>query len=333
MGLFGKRDPLQIIAFQSYGTETQLYVRGRALEDEHIDLSQKGFFNLLLNSYKRFKTDEIRNTPITISFPNGVVFYEKTDGEGYFLSSRHIGNLGINANSEGWLLYEIAFNDPTLKMEIQQQNRFPGAMLIPSTTSDFGIISDIDDTIMHTGVVSSLKWQVIINTFFIRAQRRKPIHGSAHVYHQLHRGPSGKKANPIFYVSHSPWNLYRYLELFLKTNEFPKGPILLRSMSSIWDRRAQTPQKQHEIENILKTYPELAFLLIGDCGEHDPDIYIEIAQAFPGRIMAIYLRMVADIRRMDRVERLVKKNASLPIIMVQKSRDIAEHARKMRFIK
>ncbi len=332
MGLLSKRDPLQIIAFQSYGTETQIYVRGRALEDEHIDLSQKGFFNLLLNSYKRFKTDEIRNTPITISFPNGVVLHEKTNEEGYFLSSRQIGNLGINVNSEGWVLYEIAFNDVTINRQIQQQNRFPGAMLIPSTTSDFAIISDIDDTIMHTGVVSSLKWQVIINTFFIRAQRRKPIHGSAHVYHQLHRGPSGQKANPIFYVSHSPWNLYRYLELFLKTNDFPKGPILLRSMSSIWDRSTQMPQKQHEIENILKTYPELAFLLIGDCGEHDPDIYIEIAQTFPGRIMAIYLRIVADPKRMDRVLRLVKKNSSLQIIVVQKSGDILEHARKMRFI-
>jgi phosphatidate phosphatase APP1 len=333
MGLFNKKDRLQIIAFQSYGTETQLYVRGRALEDEHIDLAQKGFLNLLLNSYKRFKVDEIRNTPITITLPDGKVFSERTDEEGYFLSNRQIGNLGKNVNGEGWLIYEIAFGDESIKPEISYSNRFPGAMLIPSKTSDFGVISDIDDTIMHTGVVSSLKWRVLINTIFIRAHKRLPFKGAAHLYHLLHRGASGKKANPIFYVSHSPWNLYRYLELFLKTNNFPKGPILLRSMSRFWKSGNEKPQKQHEIENILKTYPDLPFLLIGDSGEHDPDIYIEMARTFPGRISAIYLRHVADKRRMIRVESLIHGSNTPPIVLVQKSEEIVQHARKMGFIK
>ncbi|MCJ7467365.1 MAG: DUF2183 domain-containing protein [Maribacter sp.] len=333
MGLFGKRDQLQILTFQSYGTETKLYIRGRALEDEHIDLSQKGFLNLLLNSYRRFKVDEIRNTPISITLPDGSVFREQTDEDGYFLSNRQIGNLGKNVNREGWLIYEIAFNDASIKREIHYRNRFPGAMLIPSKTSEYGVISDIDDTIIHTGVVSSLKWRVFINTLFIRAHKRIPLKGAAHLYHLLHRGSSGKKANPIFYVSHSPWNLYRYLELFLKTNNFPKGPILLRSMSGFWKSKTETPQKQHEIMNILKTYPDLPFLLIGDSGEHDPDIYIEITQAFPGRIAAIYLRNVADARRMNRVEALIQSSSTLPIILVQKSEEIVQHARKMGFIK
>jgi phosphatidate phosphatase APP1 len=91
------------------------------------------------------------------------------------------------------------------------------------------------------------------------------------IYHKLHRGISGAKSNPIFYVIHNPWNFYRYLELFLKINNFPKGPILLRSSYSfkVKNRESPAPQKQHEISTILKTYPSLSFILIRDGGEKE----------------------------------------------------------------
>lgn len=248
MALFGKKDKLQIISFQTYGTASHLYLRGRALEDEEIDLSEKGFFNLLRNTWKRFETDEIKNTPIKVTLPNGKTFLSRTDKDGYFLIDKSVGDdLASITNSEGWLNFEVSYVDAALKTEILHQNRFPGEMLIPSESADFGVISDIDDTILHTGVVSSLKWRVIINTVFRRAVSRKPLDGAAVLYHRLHLGPSGKNANPIFYVSHSPWNLYRYLELFLKTNDFPKGPILLRSMASFKKR------SRKNLVNIMKS--------------------------------------------------------------------------------
>ena len=61
-----KRDPLQIIAFKTYGTVNHVYLRGRALEDENINLDQKGAFKLLFNAWKRFGTDEIKNTKIKV---------------------------------------------------------------------------------------------------------------------------------------------------------------------------------------------------------------------------------------------------------------------------
>src|SRR5690606_30970573 len=125
---------------------------------------------------------------------------------------------------------------------------------------------DIDDTILHTGVVSLLKWRVLFNTAFKGAFSRMPLEGAAPFYHMLHRGKSGEKVNPIFYVSHSPWNMYRYLEYFLKKNDFPKGPILLRGMNTIFNKKSQDekPQKQKEIIHILNAYPYLNFILIGD---------------------------------------------------------------------
>lgn len=332
MALLGQKDKLQIISFQTYGTKSHLYLRGRALEDEEIDLSEKGFFKLLQNTWKRFETDEIKNTEIKITLGDGWAISGKTNKDGYYLIDESNDDLSSHTNSEGWMNFEISYADTSLKREILHQNRFPGEMLIPSEKADYGVISDIDDTILHTGVVSSLKWRVLINTVFTRAISRKPLDGAAELYHQLHRGASGKHANPIFYVSHSPWNLYRYLELFLQTNNFPKGPILLRSMASFKNRKAEKPHKQHEILNILKTYPDLSFILFGDSGEKDADIYIDIAKQYPKQVKAIYLRSVNDSKRMDRINSLADKYKLTPILVVNDSHEVIEHAKSHGFL-
>lgn len=334
MGWFGKKDKLQIIAFQSYGTDSHFYARGRALEDEEIDLSKKGFFNLLWNTFKRFEVDEIRNTGISLKLSDGRSIVGNTDQKGYYRIDTELDGLRQLANEEGWLMYEISYSDTSLKREILHQNRFPGEILIPSTQSDFGVISDIDDTILYTGVVSSLKWKVVFNTFFKRAGQRMPLEGAAQFYGHLHRGKSGRAANPIFYVSHSPWNLYRYLELFLGKNNFPKGPVLLRNFPK-WGgigTEAEKPQKQKEIINILKTYPDLKFILIGDSGEHDADIYLEIAQLHPDNILAIYLRSVDHKKKMKRVKGLFETYKVTPVLLVESSEQAVEHAKENGFI-
>ena len=329
-----KKDPLQIIAFQSYGTNSRFYLRGRALEDETIDLEQKGLFKLLINTYKRFESDEVKHVELNLRLPNNKVIKVKTDAHGYFKSEEILDNLDDLTNDEGWLQVIASYSDVNIKRIITNDNRFPAEVLIPSKSTEFGVISDIDDTIIITGVASFLKWRVLMNTFFKGAFNRIPLEGAASFYHMLHKGISGKNANPIFYVSHSPWNLYRYLKAFLKTNDFPKGPILLRSMNTIFKRKkaSEKPQKQNEIINILKMYPELNFILIGDSGEHDADIYIEIAELFPKRILAIYLRCVGHQERMIRVKGLFDAYKTTPALLVSTSKEAIDHARANGFI-
>jgi len=333
MGWF-KKDPLQIISFQSYGTDSHFYVRGRALEDESIDLESQKILHLAINAWKRLEADEIDNVGINIKLPNGTILKAITDDDGYFRLEAKLEDLNALTNDQGWLSYELAYNDVNIKRVIQNENRFPGELLIPSNTAHFGVASDIDDTILQTGVVSLLKWRVIYNSIFKNAKNRTPLEGAAEFYQKLHQGTSGDNANPIFYVSHSPWNLYRYLELFLKQNNFPKGPILLRSLSNFLRKKpeGEKPQKQKEILNLLKTYPNLPFILIGDSGEHDPDIYMEIAEEFPDRILAIYLRSVKHKKRMLRVKGLVENYKTTTVLMVESSKQAIAHAREQGFI-
>ncbi|WP_455168899.1 App1 family protein [Aegicerativicinus sediminis] len=333
MALF-KKDPLQIIVFQTYGTGSHIYIKGRALEDESIDLEQKGMLDLLINSWKRFETDEIKNTPLNIKLPNNKIFQVVSSERGYFLLDEPFGDIADLTNEEGWLQFEASYDDPNIKRNIQNGNRFPGEMLIPSKDCSYGVISDIDDTILHTGLVSTFKWRVIYNTMLKRPSKRTPLKGAPEFYHLLHRGKSGKEKNPIFYVSHSPWNLYRYLEYFLKKNNFPKGPILLRDFPNPFSKnsKSEKPQKQKEILNILKSYPNMKFILIGDSGEHDPDIYIEIAESHPDRILAIYLRSVNHEERMLRVKGLIEDYKTTDVLMVEDSESAIAHALEKGFI-
>jgi phosphatidate phosphatase APP1 len=329
-----KKDPLQIIAFHGYGTDTYFYARGRALEDESIDLENQNTWHLIINTWKRFETDEIKNVGISIKLSDGTILKDKTDRDGYYKIKANLAELSKLVNDEGWLPFELSYNDVNIKRTIQNDNRFPGEILIPSAQAQFGVASDIDDTIIHTGVVSTLKWKVIYNSVFKHAKNRIPLEGAADFYHKLHRGASGKNANPIFYVSHSPWNLYRYLELFLKQHNFPKGPILLRNFSNLLRKQPQDqkPQKQKEILHLLKNYPNLPFILIGDSGEHDPEIYMEIAEEFPDRILAIYLRTVKHKKKMLRVKNLVDNYKTTQVLLVESSAQAIEHAREYGFI-
>ena len=330
-----KKDPIQIVTFHSYGTANHLFIKGRAIQDEGIDLSKTGFFNLLRNSWKRFETDKVKNAKLIFKLADGRTLETFSDSQGYFLIDTTIDNLFPLTDSEGWLHYSISFAETIQGRKIQQNNNFEGELLIPSERAEFGIISDIDDTILHTGLTSLFKWAVVKNTFFKRAEKRIPLEGAAQFYHQLHNGKSGSECNPVFYVSHSPWNLYSYLEVFLQKNNFPKGPILLRDFVNPFAKKykPEKPQKQKEIINILKTYPKLPFVLIGDSGEHDPDIYVEIAEAHPERILAIYLRNVRHKRKMLRVKGLFENYETVPVLLVENSKEAVVHAREMGFIK
>ena len=87
----------------------------------------------------------------------------------------------------------------------------------------FGVISDIDDTILHSSI---LDWKTAAQlTFLHNARTRKPLQGVSKLYQALQAGVDGKARNPVFYVSSSPWNLYDLLDDFIELNAIPFGPV------------------------------------------------------------------------------------------------------------
>jgi len=219
-----------------------------------------------------------------------------TDDEGYFDLSLVSPDL---AGAGNWKRAEIEVVAAKLRGLVPV--RVAAEILIPGPGAQFGIISDIDDTVLQTHVTQKLKmiWVTLSGSAFTRM----PFEGTSELYRALARGASGQADNPVFYVSKSPWNLYDFLSDFLEHHGLPRGPLLLRDIGL----RAAPPvdHKSAAVRELLEMYPQLPFVLIGDSGERDPEIYLEAAAGHPGRIAAIYIRDLGRENRSPGAERRV----------------------------
>jgi phosphatidate phosphatase APP1 len=171
--------------------------------------------------------------------------------------------------------------------------------------------------------VLKMAWIVLLNN----AHTRLPFEGVAAFYEALRRGADGHGYNPIFYVSSSPWNIYDVLEDFLNVHGVPAGPLFLKDWSPTVLGKHRT-HKLDIIRRLLRTYPELPFVLIGDSGQEDPEIYHQAVREHPGRIWAIYIRDVTTARRDAAVRAIATEVRGLGVemILAPDTAVAAEHA-------
>lgn len=155
---------------------------------------------------------------------------------------------------------------------------------------------------------------------------RLPFAGAAALY-----GAFAAAGAPTFYVSSSPWNLHAPLLAFLRLNGLPRGPLALRDwgLAAPGARGAgHAGHKGREIEAILSAVPGLAFVLIGDSGQEDPEIYAELARTRPDRVRGVLIRHVAGARRAAEVRALAReaREAGVPFALVADSAEAARVA-------
>jgi phosphatidate phosphatase APP1 len=164
-------------------------------------------------------------------------------------------------------------------------------LLRPPATARCGVISDIDDTVVRTGVLNRRRMALTLARS--NAHTRLPFPGVAALYRALVDGASGADGNPVFYVSSSPWNLYAPLAEFMRVNGIPEGPMFLKDWGpQTLFHRDHGVHKHAAIREVLVAYPRLPFVLLGDSGEQDPEIYAQVVHEFPDRIAAVYIRSV-----------------------------------------
>jgi phosphatidate phosphatase APP1 len=258
----------------------------------------------LVAFFKRMESDAVAGAPLRARFRESVV-ETTSDRRGYFF-------LEIKAEAApGW-------NAVDLELVGKPGIRATGRVLVPSAEAEFGVVSDIDDTIVYSNVLSKLR--MILSLAFSNARTRKPFKGVGAFYRALHRG-----VNPVFYVSKSPWNLYVPLVEYLEVQRLPLGPLVLRDFGL----RMRKNHKCEAIDAILRTYPALRFILIGDSGEEDPEIYAEIVRRHPQRIRAIYIRSVdPEPGRISSIQKLIEEVAptGCQLVLAPDSEFAAVHA-------
>ncbi|MEL6750860.1 MAG: phosphatase domain-containing protein, partial [Pseudomonadota bacterium] len=283
----GRADTPLIQPFRGFGTRDELWVRARVLEDEGVisAVHSDSLWTNIKHTYKRYETDEIADARVrwTYGSQSGE---ETTDAEGYV-------DFTIQPGAD--------FDGDAARQEVMLQLvHVPGHDIEPLTSrvhvrtpdtnaADFGIISDIDDTIVYTGATNFAKhWRTVV------ANSAESRQGYDHLP-ELYRALTDEERNPIFFVSSSPWNLFDLFERYMVLNDIPLGPMLLKDFGlddDKWLTGGHDGHKTKNIERVLSTYPQLPFLLVGDSGQRDLAIYSKVVRDHPGRIKAVVIHDV-----------------------------------------
>ena len=284
-----RRRHVEVQAFRGYGTPTRLRLRGRVLRSSGLVRSRLGdsVVDNLRNTFRRFESDEVPGALVAARAAVGGEVRARADQEGYFEVVLDLPR--PLAEPRVWEPIELELLEPAGPAGPAHAT---GQVLVPRDPQ-YAVISDLDDTVLHSNATSL--WQMARLTLLHNAHTRLPYEGVAGFYQALQRGRDGEAYNPVFYVSNSPWNLYDLLEDFLDVHGVPRGPLLLRDWSPRTIRAGEA-HKLAAIQGLLDTYPGLPVVLVGDCGERDPEIYRQVVLRHPGRVLAVYVRDVAPTR-------------------------------------
>lgn len=148
------------------------------------------------------------------------------------------------------------------------------------------VVSDVDDTMIVTGAHNLARnlW-----TTFTGTAATRDVYPDAR---RLMGTLSDGDANPVFYVSSSPWNLHHFLETVFAANGLPRGPKFLRDLGITEHGVGETHlgHKGAAIDRILHAVPDLPVYLLGDTGQKDARVYLEAARRHPGRVAGVCLR-------------------------------------------
>jgi phosphatidate phosphatase APP1 len=271
--------------------------------------------SILRSSVSRFLTVEVAHAAVTVRTPGGTRTV-RSDRDGYLDAVVDDPQL-----PPGW-------HDVELTLAGGVPVRAP--VLVVSPDVRLGLVSDVDDTILETGLTRGLEFLRI--TLLTAVSERAPLPGAAALYRAL-VCRSGEAGLPVFYLSTSPWNLHEVLLEFIALRGFPLGPLLLTDWGPGRGNLLRIGAREHKlglIGRILAEHPGMALLLVGDTGQLDPEIYAAAAREHPGRIRAIYVRRTGthDVRRLAEVDALAAEvtAAGVPMLAVDDSVQIAEHA-------
>lgn len=318
----GRGQPRHVAAYRGYADRNGAELFGRVLAEKPQGGPKEddGWWDNLLNTYRRFESDEVPDAALTVRFRDARLD-TRSDHEGYYGASLATTT---PPSDTLWDNATVALADGTLAT----------AQPVLQVHDDVrvGVISDIDDTILHSGITD---WKTAAQlTFLHNARTRKPLKGVARLYQALQSGVDGRGRVPIFYVSSSPWNLYDLLDDFMELNAIPCGPVFLRDIGTDTGKFLKTPGHGHKLERarqLIERFPKLRWVLLGDSGQADAELYAEAAREFGERIAAIYIRDVdpgTDSRLDVAVDAHIERVAGtrVPMLRVQDSFAIAEHA-------
>lgn len=224
--------------------------------------------------WRAFVASPASGVPVTVTIGEREVYGRSDRG----------GNVDIVAHDHG---LEPGWQQ--VVVQAQGADPVPADVFIVAEGVTFGIVSDIDDTVIKTMLPRPMiaAW----NTFVRRGKTRRAVSGMAPMYRRLLAAHPGA---PIAYVSTGAWNTTPTLTRFLVEGGYPLGPLFLTDWGPTntgWFRSGQA-HKRTSLDRLARDFPAIRWLLVGDDGQHDPQLYADFAEARPDRVDAVCIRQL-----------------------------------------
>ncbi|KAI3601328.1 actin cytoskeleton organization protein app1 [Moniliophthora roreri] len=158
---------------------------------------------------------------------------------------------------------------------------------VPLTHSPIRVISDIDDTVKHSNIPGGAR--EVFHNVFVKELEDLVIPGMGEWYTSM-----WKKGVRFHYVSNGPFELLPILGDFFKISSLPPGSMKLKSYAgrSLFSGLLSAPaaKKRAGVQEIMDAFPHSQFLLIGDTGEQDLELYADLAKEKPDQVLGIFIR-------------------------------------------
>lgn len=178
----------------------------------------------------------------------------------------------------------------TITMSTEGSHPVEAPIFIVDPEATIGLLSDVDDTVMVTALPRPLlaAW----NTFVLDEHARTPVAGMAVLFEKLVRDHPG---SPVIYLSTGAWNVAPTLTRFLSRHLYPAGALLLTDWGPTHDRwfRSGREHKEESLKRLAQEFPTLKWILVGDDGQHDEDLYREFARTHPDHVAAVAIRQLS----------------------------------------
>ncbi len=263
-----------------YGTPAGYVITGRVIDDKGVrpPAVHRTAADNLIDSLKVLDSDEVEDAVVEITVA-GARVRTKTDHDGNFMARARgleerlpLGEVATSArlvDGRGW--------------------RAPVAhgllRVLPDDEAHVVVLSDYDDTVVESGVKNKITMGM--GAVFRNAAQLEPVPGVSVAYRRaLAAGAKG-----MFFLSGSPLSFYPRVAFFLRKNDIPGGPLLLKDFGKV-NPFEQLDYKRGRLDQLLEVLPKTRFVLVGDSGEHDPEIYAGLRRDHPERVLGIVIRRV-----------------------------------------
>lgn len=295
-----------VATYRGFISEGQAHIRIRVVEEPRVPDSAE-----IIRDPKVIRSNLRRFAALSLPGVRAVVSFQGAKAE--VVSNRHgyaTAHLAAPADlAPGWYDYSVVTipDDPD-----EEPRTAMGQVQLPDPQAPFIVISDVDDTVLRTGLTEGMV--AVKQTLLLNAQTRRAIPGMAALYRAISVGVRNQHAPMFLYLSTGPWNLYEMLTDFLQLRGFPKGVLLLTDWGP-QERYVMRSGKEHKRLTLARTfvsYPASQFVLIGDSGQNDPNVYVEVARQSPGRVKAIIIVDVGS-HMADRAKELLAWQSELAV--------------------